>query len=168
MPTKASMTRVLISLFLLALTAASSLSCTRRGSTSAAARQASVARERVTSAADQALGSAVGITSPCVLRPGEEHLPPGVTAGSRDQSKAGNDIRCSADAECVQKAGTASTGDGVVALACVGRKCRCMLRRLAPPMKRAQRDFELDGMCSGSDVQRLLVDRCMAGLATVQ
>jgi hypothetical protein len=43
-----------------------------------------------------------------------------------------------------------------------------MLRRLAPPMKRAQQDFQLDAPCSGSDAQRLLVDRCMTGLTTVQ
>jgi hypothetical protein len=111
-------------------------------------------------------GVAADITAPCVLHAGDsrrhrrEVLEPKGKVGSVVET-----ARCSFNAECIWIQGRASPGDGNVELDCVERRCTCRRTPLSASARAPTIRFQLDVPCGTEDqAERLLIERCMAGL----
>jgi hypothetical protein len=71
---------------------------------------------------------------------------------------------CSSNAECIQTRGQSTPGDGLVDLACEGKRCTCKLQPLVPRSAPTIFQFEIETPCVGrATAKALLMDRCVAG-----
>jgi hypothetical protein len=86
-----------------------------------------------------------------------------VTRRSRDGgvTKDGPTGSCGADAECIQRHGATTPGDGFARLSCEGRSCLCSVEALSPPGQ-STFHFELDAPCTTTaQAKVILFDRCL-------
>jgi hypothetical protein len=76
----------------------------------------------------------------------------------------GEPASCSFNAECLERQGTVTPGDGDVELACAAGHCTCTLTPHAPGASATRFDFTEPSACDGdSGARQLLVARCMSG-----
>jgi hypothetical protein len=106
------------------------------------------------------------IFSGCVVHAGESRVTthrtkrPGGVLSPPDSSSS-----CAMNAECIQRHGEATPGDGLVAIECKGKACICTLEPLTPAAKAKKFRVELDAPCATTERARvLLIEQCMRGM----
>ena len=105
------------------------------------------------------------VLSPCILHAGEINTDTTRWRGPVGQlGPTARKTACAYNAECVQRQGATSHGDGTVTLQCNGRACVCRIEAFgARPVKR---EFAFEAECAtGEQAQRLLKERCIAAAA---
>jgi hypothetical protein len=76
---------------------------------------------------------------------------------------------CAADAECIQRHGATTPGDGFAYLSCQGQSCVCSVEALSPDEQKTTFHVELDAPCTTSErAKAILFDRCLRVPATTR
>lgn len=69
---------------------------------------------------------------------------------------------CSVNAECIQRHGKTTPGDGFVSLSCRGMLCNCTLEQLVPRASPSSFQIKLDSPCRTRErAEALLMRQCM-------
>ncbi|HSS38891.1 MAG TPA: hypothetical protein VLT58_08990 [Polyangia bacterium] len=106
--------------------------------------------------------------SRCVIHAGESHRSSHrVKHAGGEPGEADAGATCWLNAECVQRQGTATAGDGDVSIACGGDSCTCTLQPHAPGAGATAFTFAVPAPCgSAGGLASLLTERCERGTNT--